>query len=38
MKGYMTHIGYKGYIPHMGYILFATEKEYAEYYQEYCVD
>lgn len=34
MKGYNTSIGYMGYIPGSGYSLFATEKEYEEYYEE----
>lgn len=34
MKGYNTSIGYMGYIPGSGYCLFATEREYAEYYRD----
>lgn len=34
MKGYPTYSGYMGYIPSKGYILFATESEYREYYEE----
>ena len=34
MKGYNTSIGYMGYSPGSGYSLFATEKEYEEYYEE----
>lgn len=35
MKGYTVNVGYRGYIPGMGYILFSTEKEYEEYFEEY---
>ena len=35
MKGYPIQQGYKGYIPGMGYILFATQNEYEEYYNEH---
>ena len=35
MKGYPIPQGYKGYIPGMGYILFATQNEYEEYYNEH---
>ena len=34
MKGYNTEQGYKGYVPEMGYILFCTEREYREYFEE----
>lgn len=34
MKGYLTFTGYMGYIPEKGYILFCTQNEYEEYYQE----
>lgn len=34
MKGYTTHQGFMGYIPDRGYILFCTEDEYEEYYNE----
>ncbi len=38
MKGYATSEGYKGYIPGRGYMLFATEREYEEYYAELQTD
>jgi len=34
MKGYTTQQGFMGYIPNKGYILFCTQTEYIEYYQE----
>lgn len=35
MKGYTTERGYEGYIPSLGtYMLFDTEGEYNEYYNE----
>ena len=34
MKGYMTQQGYMGYIPFRGYVLFCTQNEYEEYYEE----
>lgn len=33
-KGYIVPFGYMGYIPGAGYILFATEEEYNEAYDE----
>ena len=35
MKGYIVPQGYMGFIPRKGYILFATQNEYEEYYEEY---
>lgn len=34
MKGYPTQTGYMGYIPGMGYVLFSTEEEYKETWEE----
>ena len=34
MKGYFVSTGYMGYIPDKGYILFSTENEYKEYFNE----
>lgn len=34
MKGYTTQTGYMGYIPEKGYILFSTENDYKEYWEE----
>lgn len=34
MKGYVVSNGYRGYIKGVGYILYATESEYIEAYNE----
>lgn len=34
MKGYNVPEGYMGYIPDEGYILFSSEEDYREYYEE----
>lgn len=35
MKGYVVSSGYMGYLPSVGkYLLFATEEEYVEEYNE----
>ena len=35
MKGYVVAFGYMGYLPSLGkYLLFATEEEYVEEYDE----
>jgi hypothetical protein len=34
MKGYPISVGYMGYIPGIGYILFSTETEYKETWEE----
>ena len=36
MKGYIVASGYMGYLPSVGkYLLFATEEEYIEVFEEY---
>lgn len=34
MKGYIVSCGYMGYIPGHGYLLYSTESDYEEDYEE----
>lgn len=37
-RGYNTHAGYVGFFPDGNWMLFASESDYREFFNEHCSD